>query len=466
MVVGQRFVDLVPHADDFLDLTSPHHTSVSNPRRVLAVSLESQAVHLSAFVDELTGQTPTPVAGAAEPSLAGTTHDLHLKTRYYTATVPVWLDLIAVEDPDAAARTTTKATTTSTEVPGAGGSTTTTTGAADWAASFLSEEAREVLAVLGGVVVVFAVPPRSAAASTVTASTSVATSVSAASTASEATAGAQRKTGAPSPYGSASASPDTAQQVKELIHHVGRVLGEGLGGWEWDGVRIAVGVGGPPATVPDDGFHDDAADEWDELCAEAGMEFVHVPAWSASSAASARSGRNEFGEKTGMARVREALEANDWEGAGGGEDEFGAFEGSRRSAEDDDDGAEAHELDPESLDFGFDRADFEGLKRAIWSAGREHGEDDDGAGDAADGRTQTRAAQTGRAEPRPGEDAVDNAADDRDAHEQEALDDDDVAKVERMMRKLQAAREAGETMGDAQRRRMAAKAVAEVMREL
>lgn len=26
-------------------------------------------------------------------------------------------------------------------------------------------------------------------------------------------------------------------------------------------------------------------------------------------------------------------------------------------------------FDPENLDFGFDRADFEGLKRAIWSSG-------------------------------------------------------------------------------------------------
>ena len=33
------------------------------------------------------------------------------------------------------------------------------------------------------------------------------------------------------------------------------------------------------------------------------------------------------------------------------------------------------DLDPESLDFGFDKADFEGLKRAIWSAGQDTEED-------------------------------------------------------------------------------------------
>jgi len=53
-----------------------------------------------------------------------------------------------------------------------------------------------------------------------------------------------------------------------------------------------------------------------------------------------------------------------------------------------------------------------------------------------------------------------------DADEREALEDDDVARVERMMRKLQAAREAGQGMNEAQRKKMAARAVAEVMRDL
>lgn len=48
----------------------------------------------------------------------------------------------------------------------------------------------------------------------------------------------------------------------------------------------------------------------------------------------------------------------------------------------------------------------------------------------------------------------------------EEVGDEDVAKVEAMMRKLQAVREAGETMSEAQRRKMAAQAVEEVMREL
>ena len=49
---------------------------------------------------------------------------------------------------------------------------------------------------------------------------------------------------------------------------------------------------------------------------------------------------------------------------------------------------------------------------------------------------------------------------------EDELDDEEVVKVEKMMRKLQAVKEAGEGLPDAQRRRMAARAVEEVMKEL
>lgn len=110
----------------------------------------------------------------------------------------------------------------------------------EWAASFLTEEAKEVLEVLGGLVIVFAVPSGAAAAS---------------STAS-----------------------------KELIAEVGKVVKDGLGGWEWDGVSLAVGVG--------EVEHPDDLDTWDELCGDAGLEFVHV------AASVAEDTKNEFGGKS------------------------------------------------------------------------------------------------------------------------------------------------------------------------
>lgn len=111
------------------------------------------------------------------------------------------------------------------------------TTASEWAASFLSPEAKEVLEVLGGVVVVFPV----------------------------------------------SASTSSSQN-KDLIREVGRVVKEGLGGWEWDGVGLGVGIGEVP--------HLDDLDMWDELCGDAGLEFVHVGSSTTPSDA-----KNEFGGK-------------------------------------------------------------------------------------------------------------------------------------------------------------------------
>lgn len=107
----------------------------------------------------------------------------------------------------------------------------------EWAASFLTEEAKEVLEVLGGVIVIFAIPA-----------------------------------------GTTPSSPS-----KDLIREVGKVVKEGLGGWEWDGVTLAVGVG--------EVGHLDDLDTWDEVSGDAGLEFVHVaPSIAADS-------KNEFGGK-------------------------------------------------------------------------------------------------------------------------------------------------------------------------
>lgn len=273
----------------------------------------------------------------------------------------------------------------------------------EWAESFLLPEAKEVLAVLGGLMVVFSVP-----------------------------------------------SPSEVEHTRQLIRHIGRVVKDGLGGWSWEGVGLAVGVG------------EGDTEEWDEACAEVGLEFVQLSASQPS--------RNEFGgesvfffgcssalllllphthtaaEKTGIARVKEALEANDWEQLVDDPvddlSDFGDFETGVDKASNED-----AELDPENLDFGFDKADFEGLKRAIWEAGRDEEAPDTAKTDTKQNDTETTTA--GKA-----------------PSTEEELDDEEVMKVERMMHKLQAVREAGEGMSQEQRRRMAARAVQEVMKEL
>ncbi len=161
------------------------YTSTYEFHRCIAIDGELVDVEEEAHANstELTGSKPTP----AEKSLAGITHDLPIKTKYYTTTVPIWLDLI--ESPS------------------------------EWASSFLSTDASEVLAVLGGLILIFSIPD----------------------------------------------SNCSTDATRQLIQHVGKVVHDGLGGWSWDGVKLAVGVGAASNV-----------DEWDELCAEAGLEFVQV----------------------------------------------------------------------------------------------------------------------------------------------------------------------------------------------
>ncbi|KOS17125.1 Increased recombination centers protein 6 [Escovopsis weberi] len=335
---------------------------VANPRRILAVGPESSAHHIARLIQDLTGTAPD----SAGP-LAGTTHDLALETGYYRATIPIWLDLIASP--------------------------------AEWAASFLSDEARQVLDVLGGFVLIFALPSGSSGTAPHTH-----------------TDGGQGK------------GPDThaePEDLRGLLRHVGSVVRDGLGGWEWDGVRLAVGVG------------EGEADEWEELCAAAGLEYVQLPAqrFNAGDPQSGFDGSqlNGFGEKTGVARIREALEANDWELEPSTLDEFGHLEAGVEHDDDDDDDNGG------TLGFGIDDSDLQSLRKAIWDSGPGGDAPTD---DAAEAEAEAAADENGN------------------------LGDEDVAKVERMVRRLQAAREMGEGMGEAQRRRLAARAVKEVMQDL
>lgn len=141
--------------------------------------------------------------------------------------------------------------------------------------------------------------------------------------------------------------------------------------------------------------------------------------------------------------MKEALEANDWSQleAPLSDSEFGDFESSSAKGDVDD-----KDLDPQKMGFGFDKTDFEGLRRAIWEASQDVEEPTESkeTDTSKEGTSEATAAGGGLQD----------------------LDEDEIAKIEKMMRKLQAVREAGEGMGEEQRKRMAARAVEEVMRDL
>ena len=90
---------------------------------------------------------------------------------------------------------------------------------------------------------------------------------------------------------------DELDTIKETMSGVKEVI-DTHWKYSWDGVRLAVSMpSGIVATV------NKSEEEWDDLCREEGFEYVDAAA----------KGRNEFGELQGISRVREALEANEWE---------------------------------------------------------------------------------------------------------------------------------------------------------
>jgi len=88
-------------------------------------------------------------------------------------------------------------------------------------------------------------------------------------------------------------------------------------GYSWEGIKLAVATTSNTKTTDSKPF---SAEHWDDRCMEYGFEFIDADA----------QGKNQFGEKTGLERLREALEANDWaqtaDDEGLDDDAFGDFQ--------------------------------------------------------------------------------------------------------------------------------------------
>lgn len=143
----------------------------------------------------------------------------------------------------------------------------------------------------------------------------------------------------------------------------------------------------------------------------------------------------------GIPRVLEALEANDWSQASLDDlgSDFGDFEAELGIGQDKDTEEKGPDLDPETLGFGFDREDFAGLKQAILEAGQEPEEE------LPNGESSTSTTKVA---------------------DEENLGDEDIQQIETMIAKLQVVRETAAGLPEEQRKRLAAKAVAEVMKDM
>ncbi|KAI4843033.1 hypothetical protein E4T44_06968 [Aureobasidium sp. EXF-8845] len=189
---------------------------IKHPRRILVLGRPD--CDISRVVKDLTGSAPIPDPSTG--SLAGVTHEWLLKTAYYTAAIPIWIDEIT--DVDA------------------------------WTAEFLKPEAKEVIDALGAWIYCF-------------------------------------DSGKQESGDEVNISEDAEKTMKAVSEVVERACGV-----MWDGTRLAVDL------TP--GNKDKSTVVAEELCLDVGFEYIHIDA----------TGKNEYGEKLGLERAREALEANEW----------------------------------------------------------------------------------------------------------------------------------------------------------
>lgn len=82
----------------------------------------------------------------------------------------------------------------------------------------------------------------------------------------------------------------TMQAISDVIERACGYAGE----------TVCLAVAMPQSTTP---YLEKPSDEWEELCMEHGFEYIDSEA----------TGKNAFGEAVGIQRIREALEAGEWE---------------------------------------------------------------------------------------------------------------------------------------------------------
>ncbi|KAH7384390.1 hypothetical protein DE146DRAFT_622171 [Phaeosphaeria sp. MPI-PUGE-AT-0046c] len=224
------------------------------------------------------------------------------------------------------------------------------TDVAEWRTAFTAPEAREVITALGAWIYCFRKPVTQSDVSTI---------------------------------------KDTMQAVADAIE---RACG-------FSGDQLCLAVAMPQSTTP---YLDLPSEEWEDMCTDTGFEYIDFE----------KTGKNEFGERAGVHRVREALEACEWDSAEGldfgdgedGDDEaFGGF------------AAEEAEMNMELFD----------IKGALHGYGSDEG-----------------------GEPSAEEEAK------------------EVEELEVMMRKMMAIKEMGEGMEESERKRFAAKAVNDLLRDI
>lgn len=194
-----------------------------------------------------------------------------------------------------------------------------------------------------------------------------------------------------------------SKEVEEVMKAV-QEISEEHAGYGADSVMLAVSMPSNQASSNSGG--EGTAEMWEDACLEHGFEYIDYRA----------KGTNEFGEKTGFERMKEALEANEW-------------------------AATVHsDSEPDLDDLDFDNDDNYTRRDEAEMTAELFG---------------MKAALAGADDFEPG------AEDFFPPEKQETQVED----LDRMMGKLLAVKEQSADLPEAQRKRMAAKAVKELMGE-
>ena len=394
--------------------------------------------------------TDTPVKGAAPitTTTAGISHVLPIRTPYYTADVPVWLDEAA--DP------------------------------ATWARDFMTEEAREVVRAVGAWVVVFR---RGTLAQDGDGDNGREGDKGTDGDESE-----RLKTRTRTGTGNTAIPPQSAQPEPHITHrhthpppwrrqHALSLLASIAGiiahahssaSEPWDGVLLAVGMPGgliSSSSTSTSAIAEEAAlaDEWEDACFEAGFEYVDCGGAGGGSGSGRvadgidyeKGQRNEFGEVSGVARVRQALEACEWEdmelAMGEDDNESNGNQADEREGDVDDDDDLAW-LD-DDVDFtSFSRAEVLGTSAAPGVTSKVR----TGAGAAL---LQPEEAGSAKGDRGIGSRKEQGQA----AEEPESESEQDVEHLDVLLRKVLAVKEMSGHLSESERKRMARRLVGEVM---
>ncbi|KAF8465282.1 hypothetical protein BDZ91DRAFT_849349 [Kalaharituber pfeilii] len=344
--------------------------NINSPRRILVVGAPRSGK--LTFLKALTGSLPTNIptsststtagkareqegyGGGTRASHAGLSHVFNIKTKYYSAVVPVWVDEW-VEAPDISQSTSSEPKAESMKDGDAGKVKDSEgkrkediedleddpIGLHPWAQNYHSPASKPVLDVLGAIVLCFRKPPRDS--------------------------GVERNT-----------VVDRVKEVVEVVGGIARKCGE-----EWDGVCLAVAMPRVGGVVAGNGGVEEEAggreeDELEllleEVCRDEGFEYVDFEAKNGGAGREMALG--EYRESFGLPRILEALHSNDWSQSNP----------SNPNSDDDHDlfGSDAEDnSDPSTNPFFRGPLDFEAneFEREMLALRREIWRDDEKGGD-------------------------------------------------------------------------------------